>query len=186
MVREMDDHRTVHLKGRVVVPNVFDFTLSTTDHANFAEIEDALVRELCDAAREYAREENYSFMGPVEVNLGIDPRLKAGRFNVVSRLHETEGGKPPGALVLPSGERKVLGTEAVRIGRLPESEIPLADPNVSRNHAQVRPAGAGFEVVDLGSTNGTKVNGMTLTGPHQLVDGDEISVGAATFRFEAS
>jgi pSer/pThr/pTyr-binding forkhead associated (FHA) protein len=74
----------------------------------------------------------------------------------------------------------------VRIGRLPESEIPLADPNVSRNHAEVRPAGAGYEVADVGSTNGTKVNGAIIAGPHQLNDGDEISVGAAKFRFEAS
>jgi pSer/pThr/pTyr-binding forkhead associated (FHA) protein len=56
---------------------------------------------------------------------------------------------------------------------------------VSRRHAEVRPFGTGFLVVDLGSTNGTKVNGTTVS-EHQLKDGDAITVGATRIRFDAS
>ena len=63
--------------------------------------------------------------------------------------------------------------------------ILLADPNVSRNHAEVRPSGDGFEVVDQGSTNGTKVNGVRVA-EHQLRPGDEIRLGNTVLRFEAS
>jgi len=185
LVREMDDHRSVDVKGRTIVPNQFAFSLSEQDHTQFAEIHDALVRELCDAAREYARDEQYTFMGPVQVELNVDKELRPGRFTVISRLHEGTGGVGAGALVMPSGERITLAEKPVLIGRLPECEITLADPNVSRRHAEVRPFGTGFLVVDLGSTNGTKVNGMTVS-ERQLQDGDSITVGATRLRFDAS
>ena len=73
----------------------------------------------------------------------------------------------------------------VTIGRLPDCEVTLSDPNVSRRHAEVRPFGTGFLVVDLGSTNGTRVNGATVS-EHQLKDGDAITVGATRIRFDAS
>jgi hypothetical protein len=185
LVREMDDHRSVDVKGRTIVPNQFTFSLSGQDHTQFTEIHDALVRELCDAAREYARDEQYTFMGPVQVELTVDPDLRPGRFTVVSHLHEGRGGVGAGTLVLPSGDRITLSEKPVLIGRLPDCEITLADPNVSRRHAEVRPFGTGFLVVDLGSTNGTKVNGTTVS-EHQLQDGDSITVGATRIRFDAS
>jgi pSer/pThr/pTyr-binding forkhead associated (FHA) protein len=62
----------------------------------------------------------------------------------------------------------------------------LADTNVSRKHAEVRPEGAGFILSDLGSTNGTFVNGVRIT-QHELADGDVITFGgAAKITFEAS
>jgi hypothetical protein len=185
LVREMDDHRSVDVKGRTIVPNDFTFALSPQDHATFTEIHEALVRELCDAAREYARDEGYTFMGPVQVELALDDELRPGRFSVVSRLHEGQGGVGAGTLVLPAGERIPLSEKPVLIGRLPDCEITLADPNVSRRHAEVRPFGTGFLVVDLGSTNGTRVNGATVS-EHQLKDGDAITVGATRIRFDAS
>ena len=62
---------------------------------------------------------------------------------------------------------------------------PVADPNVSRKHAEIRPSGDGYVVIDLGSTNGTKVNGATVS-ERKLGDGDEIAVGTTRLRFEAS
>ena len=87
--------------------------------------------------------------------------------------------------MLPTGERVVLGEHTISVGRMPESNIVLADPNVSRNHAEIRPRGTGYVVVDLNSTNGTKVNGMRVQ-EHELHDGDELSFGNTHMRFEAS
>jgi hypothetical protein len=185
MVREMDANRTVDVSGRIVVPNDFAFRLSPDDLAQFAEIHDALVRELADAAREYARDESYSFMGPVSISLASDPVLKSGRFELEARLQEKLGGAGAGSLVLPSGERRVLNSEVLTIGRLPECGVTVADANVSRLHAEIRPSGTGFMLEDKGSTNGTKVNGSPITS-HKLVDGDEIVIGTARIRFEAS
>ena len=71
------------------------------------------------------------------------------------------------------------------IGRLPECAVALSDPQVSRHHAEVRPDHDGYRLVDLGSMNGTLVNG-TAVRERVLHDGDEISVGATVMRFEAS
>ena len=84
------------------------------------------------------------------------------------------------------GERITLGQQVFTIGRLPECSIPVNDANVSRRHAEVRPAGSAFALVDLGSTNGTKVNGVRIEGERVLVDGDIVSVGSIHMRFEAS
>jgi len=99
-----------------------------------------------------------------------------------------EGGHGTGAgtLVMPSGERMTLTAQIITVGRLAESGISLDDANVSRRHAEFRAIGTAFAIVDLGSTNGTKVNGSRIEGEHKLSDGDIISFGSTHIRFEAS
>jgi hypothetical protein len=186
LVREMDDQRSVDVKGRRIVPNDFTVVLSAIDHASFNEIEDALVAELAEAAREYAREEGYHFMGPVTVQLAVDNGLRSGRFNVVSQLKQAASGPGMGSLVLPSGNRVDLSGNKVTVGRLPECTISIDDSNISRNHAEVRAGASSYLVTDLGSTNGTMVNGIKIVGDHALRDGDIISFGSTHVRFEAS
>ena len=186
LVREMDDNRSVDVKGRRIVPNDFTVLLSPTDHASFSDIEDALTTELGEAAREYAREESYHFMGPVMVRLTVDNDLKPGRFGISSQLKQAAGGLGAGSLVLPSGERVALGEHVTTVGRLPESTISINDTNVSRNHAEIRTGSAAYVAVDLGSTNGTMVNGVRIVGEQRLNDGDIISFGSTHVRFEAS
>jgi hypothetical protein len=186
LVREMDDNRSVDVKGRRIVPNNFTVLLSPTDHAGFSDIEDALTTELGEAAREYAREESYHFMGPVLVKLMVDNNLKPGRFGISSQLKQATGGLGAGSLVLPSGQRVALGEHVTTVGRLPESTISINDTNVSRNHAEIRTGSAAYVAVDLGSTNGTMVNGVRIVGELRLNDGDIISFGSTHVRFEAS
>ncbi|HEX8804680.1 MAG TPA: DUF3662 and FHA domain-containing protein, partial [Acidimicrobiales bacterium] len=185
LAREMDDRRSVGVRGTPVVPNHFGVFLSPADFEEFGEVGDALRRELCDAARAHARDEHYQFMGPVQVDLMVDERLGTGRFEIEGRFREGAGGSGAGSLVLPTGDRFTLAEHAISIGRKPESNIVLADPNVSRNHAEIRPQGDGFVLVDLGSTNGSKVNGVRVD-QRLLQDGDEISFGNTRMRFEAS
>jgi hypothetical protein len=185
LVREMDDNRSVDVRGRTVVPNSFTVQLSAEDNEHFAEIHDTLLRELCDAAREHARDEGYTFLGPVDVEIVEDDRMHTGAFQIEGRMREGAGGSGAGSLVLPTGERVVLGEQVISVGRMPESNIVLADPNVSRNHAEIRPRGTGYVIVDLNSTNGTRVNGVRVQ-EQDLNDGDELSFGNTRMRFEAS
>lgn len=185
LVREMDLKRSVGVRGRTVTPNDFVIRVSATDHEQLSAMHDSLVRELRDAARAHARDEGYGFVGPVSVALEIDPALHTGLFAIDARLVEPEGGRPLGVLELPTGQRVVLGEFVVTVGRMPESTITLHDANVSRNHAEVRPSDSGYVVVDLGSTNGTKVNGQRIT-TRELRDGDAITFGSTTLTFVAS
>jgi hypothetical protein len=186
LVRDMDDNRSVDVKGRRIVPNDFTVMLNAADHASFDDIEDALVAELAEAAREYAREEGYHFMGPVSVQLAVDNGLRTGRFNIVSQLKQATSGPGMGSLVLPSGERVDITAGPIVIGRLPECRVSVNDSNISRRHAEVRMTPTAYVVVDLGSTNGTMVNGVKIADEQRLRDGDIISVGSTHLRFEAS
>ena len=95
-------------------------------------------------------------------------------------------GRTSGSLVLPSGQRVSLGDRPVTVGRQGDCTIPLNDQNVSRRHAEIRPNRQNYVVVDLGSTNGTMVNGTRIHGETALSDGDIISFGSTYVRFEAS
>ena len=79
----------------------------------------------------------------------------------------------------------VLRDQITSIGRLPECEVTLLDPNVSRRHAEIHQRGNGFVIVDLGSTNGCTVNGVRVT-ERELRDGDEIGIGNLRLSFQAS
>jgi len=182
LTREMDLHRRVGIRG-LIAPNSFTITLSERDAERFSSFVDALVRELAQAAREHARSEGYSFVGPIEVTVLEGSRLRAGSFNVLAEVEEGPEGLHPADLVLPDGSRIAIGSDPVVIGRLPECALPLSDPNVSRRHAEIRRAGETTVVTDLGSTNGTRVNGVPIREEY-LTSGDEITVGSTTLVFE--
>jgi pSer/pThr/pTyr-binding forkhead associated (FHA) protein len=120
-------------------------------------------------------------MGPVAVEFEVDERLRTGRFGVDGRLRAAEGGATA-HLLLPTGEQVVLGEYLLSMGRLPECTITLADPNVSRRHAEIRPHGDAWLLTDLRSTNGTLVNGTRITS-HRLLDGDRIQIGNTVIEF---
>lgn len=185
LTREMTDSRSIGVRGNTVVANDFVVRLSAQDMDEFADVSDSMKRNLAELAREQAREDDYDFMGPVSVELVLDEKMRIGSFAVEARLREGEGGAGAGSLVLPTGDRFVLGDDIVTIGRAPECVIMLEDPNVSRNHAEIRPSGEGFVLADVGSTNGSKINGIRVS-ERVLNDGDELTFGSTTFRFEAS
>ena len=183
MVREMDAHRTLGVRG-TVVPNEFALTLSTEDCERFAGFRDALQQELADAVREHAHDEGYHFAGPVEITIDDDASLRRGDLHIVATIVAGAHGSPS-TVVLPDGRRVELGDEPAVIGRMPDCAIALSDPQVSRHHAEIRREERGYRVVDLNSTNGIQVNG-TQTRDHVLSDGDVILVGATSIRYEES
>ena len=184
IARALDTGRQIGVRGGWVVPNDITVSLSPRDMERFHSYADALARELADAAREHARDEGYHFVGPVTVTLVEDDELRTGELEVDAALVEGESTHV-GSLVLPDGRRVRLADEAATIGRLPDCTVSIADPQVSRRHAEIRPQGDGYVVYDLGSMNGTLVNGVAVQR-HALQDGDEIAVGSTKLRFEAS
>jgi pSer/pThr/pTyr-binding forkhead associated (FHA) protein len=89
-------------------------------------------------------------------------------------------------MLVAEGKRYAIGPGGATIGRSRECDIVLADSNVSRRHAEVRPAGDGWTITDLGSTNGVRVNGRDLrpNEPQPLNAGDQLDVGTVDARFE--
>jgi hypothetical protein len=90
-----------------------------------------------------------------------------------------------GGSVLPSGEQYELDSAALTVGRSGENDIPIeGDEFASARHARIEPRRDGVWVHDLGSTNGTHVNGVRIDRPRKLVTGDVVRVGETELRFE--
>jgi hypothetical protein len=185
LTREMDVRRTVGVRG-LIAPNDFTVAVSQQDHTNVIEkMEQAVTRDLAGYVREHAREEGYVLVGPVAVRFEVDDKLGAGEFLVSSDMVEGEGGGPVGSLVTADGNRVEIAIDPITIGRHPDCDIVLPSEQVSRQHAEVRREEDGFVLVDLGSLNGTRVNGAGVRAPRQLNDGDTIAIGTYSIRFEA-
>lgn len=90
-------------------------------------------------------------------------------------------------LIGPLG-RTVIGLTKVTIGRAPDNMIVLSDPRASSHHAEIRPEGQHYNLVDLGSTNGTFVNEQQIYRgvPRPLQSRDIIRIGETKFTFEVS
>lgn len=198
LTREMDLRRTIAPRG-TLAPNVFRVALSPEDYDRFAPIEDELVDELVSVANDHAHDEGYLFLGRVKIDIEVDEDLGPGMLLVTGEMARSEArrsgshtagtadaaGTAGTALILPDGRRLPLGLKPVIIGRLPECDLVLADPNVSRRHAEIRSSDdGGYIIGDLGSTNGTKVNGLRIYADQRLVPGDSITIGATTIRFD--
>jgi len=92
----------------------------------------------------------------------------------------------PPKLILTTGDQsiEIVCREVTTIGRVRPNDVVVADPRVSRSHAMVRMLGTGrFYLMDVGSVNGTYINGERLVVPHELKDGDQIRVGSQVIAF---
>ena len=96
-------------------------------------------------------------------------------------------GERPLAFAVTAGPPELRGLKvaldrAVRIGREPDLELVIADDFVSTRHAQVVPTANGPVLEDLGSTNGTVLNGARIDSPASLKAGDEVVIGTVRMK----
>ncbi|HZU60409.1 MAG TPA: DUF3662 and FHA domain-containing protein [Solirubrobacteraceae bacterium] len=99
-------------------------------------------------------------------------------------LEERARSRAEKALLLMDGRRMVVASEGVSLGRSRSCDIVLSDPNVSRRHAEIRPRGGSWVLVDLGSTNGSRINGRSIEGSEVVKPGDQIELGSTRLTFE--
>jgi pSer/pThr/pTyr-binding forkhead associated (FHA) protein len=119
------------------------------------------------------------------------PQLEAGATMVYKPRTPLPTEGPPADVAVAQevvtltvdGKRHEVDKRRVVIGRSKECEIKLADPNVSRRHAEVRQEGSAYWLVDLDSTNGSAVNGHR-TARAKLESGDTITIGSTDLLFE--
>ncbi len=185
IVREIELNRSIGVHGDHLAPNDFDVAISESDYSNLIKAKEPLEQDLEETIRDYSYQEGYIFLGSINVSIKKEENLRAGTFRIDARLKQDESGCPPGALVLPDGKRIQIGNDVITIGRLQDSTICIDDPSISRNQAEVLLRETGYLLSDLGSTNGTLVNGRRIS-QHVLTDHDQIEFGSYRIRFEAS
>ena len=202
IARYLEDHRHVTEDG-VVVPNVFRFSLSVKDVERLSSFGDSLRRELAEVVVRTAREHGWRLRGHAVVRLEPSETVTYGTYHVAG-LVERETSSATGAVdpvagngqvpdvparfavrVLRGGEpgfEAPLAADRVIVGRRGDCGVPLEDPTVSRQHAAFVLRGDEWWVIDLESTNGTKVNGATAA-ERPLRVGDRIEFGDAVVEF---
>jgi hypothetical protein len=122
---------------------------------------------------------------------GPEPQLEPGATMVYRpRAPLPPTGPPPDVAlaqeivtVTMDGIRREIDKRRFVLGRSKECDIQLADPNVSRRHAELRQEGSAYWLIDLDSTNGSQVNG-DRTARAKLDSGDVITLGSTELLFE--
>src|SRR5512143_1349726 len=205
--RAMEAERDAH--GRPgLVPDRFDVRLHPADLATLLPA-DAIAADLASGALSFARAHGYALRERPRVTLRPDPRLRPGEVEVeadVSPIVEpaasvagADGGThvfeipmvraPQVVLEIrePGGvpRRIPLSGAPIRIGRAPECELVVKDSRVSRRHARLHARDGVLVLTDLGSTNGTRVNGHRVTEV-VLGAGDRIQIGDTSLVIEAA
>ncbi len=119
------------------------------------------------------------------------PAEQSGRTMIYSNaerlaepLEERAHARAQTALLLVDGRRLVVGPAGVTVGRSRQSDVVLNDPNISRQHAEIRPRGGSWVLTDLGSTNGSRINGQPVERSEVIRPGDEIELGSTILKFE--
>jgi hypothetical protein len=188
--REVDDRAAVVDRDRTVVPNEFTIELSTADHEQVeAWGAEPLADELAANVTDHAAGQRYAFVGPVTVTFLEHPDLETGRFRV--RSATVRGAVAPAMSAAPSprhplvdidGQRYLLTGPVTVIGRGSEADIIVDDPGVSRRHLEIRVTPDAVVATDLGSTNGTFVEGHQVPAA-TLVDGNTVTIGRTRILF---
>src|SRR2546430_12198423 len=142
IARALDQGRMIGVQGGWVVPNDVVVSLSSADLTRFSTYSDLLSRELADAARQYARDEGYHFLGPVTVALVEDDDLRAGHLEVDAEIVEGPA-EHFRALILPDGRRGQLGGQPAGVRRVPHPAGSPSGGQGSPRPARGRPPGGG-------------------------------------------
>jgi Protein of unknown function (DUF3662)/FHA domain len=193
--REVDNAAQILSRDRRLVPNTFAIELSPLDSERLGPYSDTLGRELTAMLHEYAGQQHYVFAGPVSIDFQQEDDLGTGRFRVRSRAAAHVEAAPRRATAAPaepsspgaSGRARtevlveVNGTrhpvlDRLVVGRGTEADLRINDPGVSRRHAELRLESGDLVVEDLGSTNGTLVDGERVER-RRLHDGATVRVG---------
>ena len=155
--RELDTKAAVVARDRILVPNKFTVRLSTSDYARMIALGPTLTDELTQHVQRHAAAQHYSFAGGISIALSEDPALSAGMLEIQSVNVKGEVAWTP-VLEINGVRHPILHSHTV-IGRGSDADITVDDTGISRRHVEILWDGTRAQVNDLGSTNGSKLNG---------------------------
>ena len=191
IIAAMDDQAATH-NGDVAHRYVVG--LHKSDLGALSDSVKPLLSELRQAIANHAKFEGYNIAGEADVALEEDVAQRIGSCVVTVGKTATTPREPiaqlhqqvvtPAVVVLTDGSRHALDGDLVTIGRQASCTIVIADNNISRVHARFRTSDNGWTIEDLGSTNGTKVNGVLIAEPTLLSHGQLIALGSLQLHFE--
>lgn len=158
--RELDTKAAVVSRDRILAPNRFMLHMSSSDYKRMREMGEALNDELIAFVQKHATSQHYQFAGGLSIELIEDASITEGMLQVES---ENVKGAVAWTPVLDIGGKHYPLTHSVTvIGRGSEADITVDDSGISRRHVQIIWDGRRAQAEDLGSTNGSELNGQPL------------------------
>lgn len=197
------DNRADTITGQTVVPNIFIIELGSVDHERLETYFETLSVELGTLADAYSSEQRYTTVDSAHISFDLDSELETGVFRIRSTAAKRPADVIAASLVAQdvtpqvpltsftpeatpyltsiTGEEFKITKSVTNIGRGVEADIQIDDTSVSRLHCAIV-LGSEVLVRDLGSTNGTVVDGARAT-ESILRDGSIIKVGNITLTY---
>lgn len=170
--RELDTKAAIVSRDRILVPNEFTVRLAPVDHERITALGAPLVSELTELVQRHAVAQRYSFPGGISIRLLADPALSQGMVDV--RSASVEGAVEWTPILEINGVRHEIRRSRTVIGRGSEADITVDDSGISRKHVEIIWDGKRAQVNDLGSTNGSKLDGQpvkqALLEPDSVID----------------
>lgn len=170
--RELDTQAAIVARDRILVPNQFTVQLSHRDYERMSRLGPTLIDELTQQVQRHATAQHYSFSGGIAIKLVEQEGLAEGMVQIDSAGVKGQVSWTP--VLDVAGKRYPLTKSRTIIGRGSEADITVDDPGTSRKHIEILWDGSRGQVNDLGSTNGSKLNGEPLKSaplaPDSVID----------------
>ena len=190
LTSEVDDRAVIVGAGRTVVPNSFTVDLSSADYQRLNAYSAPLKLELEGVVREHITEQRYTTLGLVAVTFELDSELDTGIFRINAEARDSGGeaveqvdsaASRRGPHIVIDGFAHPLTRQRTSLGRGTDADIRIEDNGVSRRHCEIVLSSPPV-LRDLGSTNGTWVQGQRISEVSLNVDVD-INIGSTTVQF---
>ncbi len=159
--RELDTKAAVVSRDRILVPNDFVVRLSAGDYQRMTDLGPALIDEFTQLVQQHAAAQHYAFAGGISIRLERDASLTEGLVRIDSVNVKGEVAWTP--VLDIGGKRHPITKARTIIGRGSDADITIDDTGTSRKHVEILWDGKRGQVNDLGSTNGSKLNGVPVT-----------------------
>ncbi|MCP2032985.1 hypothetical protein L1277_003098 [Okibacterium sp. HSC-33S16] len=159
--REVDTKAAVVSRERILAPNQFVVHMSASDYERMTAIGPALIDELTGLLQKHAKNQGYSFAGGISIRLKSDPSLSDGMLSVDSV--NVKGAVSWTPVLDIGGKRHPLVKSRTIIGRGSDADITIDDSGTSRKHVEILWDGERAQARDLGSTNGSTLNGQPFS-----------------------
>ena len=187
--RAMDDHVQAVTAERIITANHFTVHASNADLDSLEASLDVLADEFAQQATEHAMANGYALLGPVVIEFVADPTASPGTLSVDAEKRRgppapatASSASPEHPIIDVDGDKWLLTEPITVIGRGSEADIVVSDSGVSRRHLELRITPTGVIATDLGSTNGTFVEGHRIDAA-TLLDGNQIVIGRTKILF---
>lgn len=178
--RELDIGAVTIDRDRILAPNRFVVRVSPKEADRLQAVGDTLEQELRGIVLKHARRQNYQLLGDPDVEIRADGSLTVGVVEIdASRV---EGSVDWVAVLEVDGVRHDLPRGTTTVGRGSDCGVRITDNAASRKHLEIIWDGSAGIARDLGSTNGSKINGQRFREA-ALVAGTVITIGQTSLRF---